>query len=879
MRRTVWFWLVLIGCNAEEGGCGSDYPYPRDLPAAVATQQAMRGRITQSGLDAAMRGFSDVLAAACSLDQSDGAPCTVDASPARVRFFLGSPGDPVSFSSNGFAGSLRAGGPYPHDVEFDTNCLFSNPPVEARPYCDDTGGATCAEILARGTGTTGSGFCRAPGSSGCNSPGDDWCCGAAAPNLCAGDYAIAACTAPRSSIGFSLSSLDDNLHLGLVQDSQGGGLRITIGCDEDQFSNCTDDTEFVRGSMDLVAYGAIFGNDLACYYQDHPDEDAAFIIKSMRFVVKPNVVIGEDGRPYIEIDDSQITVERFHFELLDNIADGPALSDPACYDEGWSALNCSVSSGDDNFSDCDLCPGAPTFLSDVLSGVLGEALAETVADVLVEQFADQALDAAGPMDMSPIFPDVPAQLANVDYLVAASDNSPYVTGPTQAGLGMNVDLDVGFYGPHSPCVPAIVPPAWDVISAPDPGTTVMAPDPVTGELQSEAFDFALIASDVAVDRAAYALYDGGALCIGFTGEQIGELSGGAFVPTVGMLSLLASGLADFAPEDAPVDIRLSPKAPPLADFGTGAGEGETRDSHLKLAWSDLQVDLYPLEAEANMRALAVSFDLQINLSLAATPRGAVQLIIDKLTITNVQEAYNEMGLLFDAAGVGSLIAAFLPSLLTGEPIEVPLSSDALGFPLVPKFRAVELMGFEGRHLALFFKLCPGPDLEDENNPLCYEGGGGRDVGSRLAVAALGEPGADDVWQVDGALELVAHSDLPDMELLVRVDGIGPPFAFAPGADGRYHVWHPVLAWGGRHELSIVGRSTSRPGLWTDAVALSVDVTNPVVRPSVEAPLVKAPAVEPEASGDGCAAAGSGSLAMLLPLVAYLGVRARRRRAA
>src|SRR5690606_11255552 len=139
------------------------------------------------------------------------------------------------------------------------------------------------------------------------------------------------------------------------------------------------------------------------------------------------------------------------------------------------------------------------------------------------------------------------------------------------GLGMNVDLDVGFYATHSSCVPLLTPPEWPTLMAPDPGTTILAPDPSTGVPTSEAFDLAPIPRDATLTRAAFTMFDGGALCLATPAALIEDLSGGAFVPTIGALSLMAPGLAKLAPSDAPVALALSPTTAPVITFGSGEG--------------------------------------------------------------------------------------------------------------------------------------------------------------------------------------------------------------------------------------------------------------------------------------------------------------------
>ena len=163
------------------------------------------------------------------------------------------------------------------------------------------------------------------------------------------------------------------------------------------------------------------------------------------------------------------------------------------------------------------------------------------------------------------------------------------------------------------------------------------------------------------------------------------LSGGLFVPNIGIFGLLAPGLASLAPAETPVMMSVSPNFPMLVDFGTGEGEGDDRDSHLNLFWPNLELELYPLLDDVYQRVLSFSMDVVIGLTLEPTPNGSIQLMFDRIALENTFETYNEIGTAFDPTAIGNLVGAFLPLLLEGgEPIELALTSEALGLPFVPK---------------------------------------------------------------------------------------------------------------------------------------------------------------------------------------------------
>ena len=237
----------------------------------------------------------------------------------------------------------------------------------------------------------------------------------------------------------------------------------------------------------------------------------------------------------------------------------------------------------------------------------------------------------------------------------------------------------------------------------------------------------LMVGDVLIERAAYNLFRGGSLCLNLGAEDLSDLSGGAFVPTVSLFSLIAPGLANLAEADAPVMLQLTPNLPLMVEFGTGEEEGENVDSHIRVLWPEVELSLYPLLDDAYQRALAFNFNLNVGVSLVPTPMGNLRVMIDQLALDDVHESYNELGMPFDPSTVADLIGVFLPAVLEGaENLEIDLSSEALGFPVSPKVRKIGAEGELSRHLGIYLKLCTAPDIANEGDTLCYEAPGAPD---------------------------------------------------------------------------------------------------------------------------------------------------------
>lgn len=882
LLRTATLSLVFtsFACSSAGGGCGSGYVYPRDEPGAAATPQVMRARLTPAGFDQTARGLAGVLAASCSTEfPTHGALCAVDDvdAPRWLHVYLGSPDEELSFSMSGAEAIVRTGAPAGMDSEREGGDWnwYSTSPIEARSYCDDTGGMACSEMLRRGLGTTGQGFCRPGNAPGCDDPATDYCCGDAAPGMCSGALALSSCKTERSSMAIDLDSLRGNIHFQLIEDANGPGIEVILGCTAADPDDCTDPSEYVRVSTDLAVYFEVSSiGDAACYVRDDPSKDAALAIRTMRFIVRPRVAQGLDGRPQLVVDDSAVEVKAVEFDIFD-VAVDPIYDDPGCYDESWSYF--TSSEPDPQFEDCeDWCLGGIwPFVGDMLSGSIAESFARSLARTAMQQLAGKGVEAAGLLDIGGFVPFVNRHAAPVDYLVAANPEGTWVSARS-GRAGMNIDLDVGFLAQPGPGVRQAPLPELPVVEPPVLGETVRAADPVTGVLRDEPYDLALLIGEAVVRRAAVGLFNSGNLRLDVPADEVGELTGGAFVPTVGALSLLAPDLAMLAPLDAPVDMGIVPHLPPVLALGSGVAVEGVPESHFKLHWPDVEVAFYPLVDNVPLRALAFAADLTLGISLAPGPDGDLLLLIDRLEVSRVAEMYNEIGGAFDPGSVEELIAAFIPALLSGEPINLDLTAAALGIPFVPKVRAVKRFGAAGGHLGVFLRFCTDEDLADAANPLCFEEPEAlsRDLGAMAAFAvapvAPGEP------IHDGRLVVQTMSQAPRLELAYRVDDLGPYFGFVPVQGDAATIEHPLLRVAGEHTITVVARDPERPGTWSAPQRFEVVVV-PTPR-AMSAPPAPEPAATEVArapeSYEGCAAAGAQSGTLLAVLLVL--ARARRR---
>ncbi|MEC9465472.1 MAG: hypothetical protein VX834_06795, partial [Myxococcota bacterium] len=445
----------------------------------------------------------------------------------------------------------------------------------------------------------------------------------------------------RSSLDLYLDSFEGNVNMRMFEDSDGEAIELIIGCDEANMDDClSDGSQYAKGSLNMVWLLAGFWTENACLIRDNPGAEAGLIVQKMRIVLRPKIELGDDLRPYLRFEAADTTIDDLNLSFA--IGQDGAIGDPACGSDGCGAW-CTVTDW-------------VTSVVEVLleTEFIASVIADAVVDGVIGELTKDPLELSGELDLATLLPVGNERAAPTGFLVTGNTESPTITG-NSGNVGMNFDFDAGFFANYVPCAPELAAPSWVLPMPPPPGAVIQAPDPVTGDLRWEAFDLMLMVGDVLIERAAYNLFRGGSLCLNLGAEDLSDLSGGAFVPTVSLFSLIAPGLANLAEADAPVMLQLTPNLPLMVEFGTGEEEGENVDSHIRVLWPEVELSLYPLLDDAYQRALAFNFTLHVGVSLVPTPMGNLRVMIDQLALDDVHESYNELGMPFDPSTVADLI--------------------------------------------------------------------------------------------------------------------------------------------------------------------------------------------------------------------------------
>ncbi|MCG8418921.1 MAG: hypothetical protein MJE77_13370 [Proteobacteria bacterium] len=314
----------------------------------------------------------------------------------------------------------------------------------------------------------------------------------------------------------------------------------------------------------------------------------------------------------------------------------------------------------------------------------------------------QELGVAGRMVAATVHPTL-SEPALIDLELLASGQTDAATGGVSLGLSAGAKAGMnGFLtcGPESP------PP-----SIPDqPVPTMTQLHRIGAELDGlDEFDIAFGVHKAFLDRASWAAYQSGLLCITVDTSMVSVLNSDA-------LSALFPSIGDLLPDGpAPLAVRLRPQAPPT--FALGAG------SLVEVHMSDLDVDIFMMVDENLVRlftartALTVPMDIETDASGALIPtvgdigRSFTDIAVDSPGI--LDESVDEIAGKFPA--MGSLVSGLVNDVLSSD----ILGSGVFGPIQLPSLPGVALRvlpsgtrSLDGNQLlGIFARFEPLPDSQ------------------------------------------------------------------------------------------------------------------------------------------------------------------------
>lgn len=660
-------------------------------------------------------------------------------------------------------------------------------------------------------------------------------------------------TLPRSKIGLHLDSMEGNIEVNIFEDNDGPGLELLLGCTESNLNACAPNNgDYVRLSPDLVWALTGFGVENSCALINDDRSDGGIWVQRLRFVFRPNIEIRDDQKPYLVLEPEDTTLD--DVDLLFNVRQTGATNDPYCDGDGCNTW-CTVTNG--------LQSALEVLLeTEILASFLGESLVDSVFGDLLED----PLEGSGELDLKELLPIAGARGNPTGFLATANRDNPKVIS-AGGNKALDFTVDIGFDGEPARFAPQVSPPSFVVPQLTYNDFLVQSP---LNDGQFEVFDAMLMISDAAIERATFELFQAGNLHFNLGGDELAELSGGSFSPTVSLFSLFAPELGEIASPETPVGLAIRPKLPPVVQFGTGEviSEDET-ESTVELIWPNVELQLYPFLDDAEFMALAFSFDLIAGISLLPHPMG-LEVRIDGIALENVFQTYDEMGIEFDEQGLQDVIAGLLPSLLgTGDPIIIEINEESIGVPLVPKVLALKPLDAGNRLLGAFIKLCTETTADDV---VCQE--------------PVVDPGAAQKFGLRPDEErrvVYLESERQDTEIRfasIQMEGFKVRHAFQKGPDGWFAKL-PHTALEGEHrgevEVQLADGKIGRTQLAFTAAPQPLNLEEPVLPATVGLESEVTPNQTPDVVIEYTEDVGCQSTAPFAPLLLVLALLATLRR--
>lgn len=390
--------------------------------------------------------------------------------------------------------------------------------------------------------------------------------------------------------------------------------------------------------------------------------------------------------------------------------------------------------------------------------------------------------------------------------------------------GLNLAFDTGFEAnPASVCVP----------KRPEPTGKPSSSPPMTGN-----YHIAAALSKAATDKALWAAYHTGALCLNVRSTDLGDLGG--FQLNAGVFGLLAPNLSKLVPDAAPVMIGIQPLQPPTATFGLGKKVNGKTDSTLKLNLRDFGVSFFVKMDDRFVRIFKLLVDVKLGITMFATPQNALEIAIDTdtLEVLNPRSSQAYLVETVDIQQVLKVIVNLLVSTLGNNKISFPIDINkqlgaALGVPLGLNINGIDREGAGNDWLALKMTLTSGA------KPLLPE---------PRTYARLHSSNPGLVKKVNGKLKPTGEVFLEVPQYLAGQEleyqyfvNFGPWSNFQTAPGGLLRVRSPFLMLLGKHKVMLRARVKgsyktleSQPAV----VRLVFDPTAPKVKLHTDGNIVK-----------------------------------------
>ncbi len=214
----------------------------------------------------------------------------------------------------------------------------------------------------------------------------------------------------------------------------------------------------------------------------------------------------------------------------------------------------------------------------------------------------------------------------------------------------------------APCVSPLTPTAWPNLPLPD--FSVEGPG---------SYDFALSVSQQMLSEALYRAQQSGALCLELGSATVAQLDSAT------LQAFLPSLKAVTHNQNVPMRVVMRPVHPPTAIVGKGTfdASGKPVEPLITLSWLGLEIDVYALVEDRQVRLFTIAADLALPLGLKVANCHSVQPVVGDVTNAISNATVKNAELLAESdADIAKLVPTLLnlatPALASGLPsVEIP----------------------------------------------------------------------------------------------------------------------------------------------------------------------------------------------------------------
>ncbi len=409
------------------------------------------------------------------------------------------------------------------------------------------------------------------------------------------------------------------------------------------------------------------------------------------------------------------------------------------------------------------------------------------------------LGMVGTLDVGELTTDVmPGMDAQLDLFVAAGQEESVDARPLVVSGGVEMRMIGGADSEQDSCVPT---PSPLEVPSNDPPPPLIYPVGDVMPDSGQSYMAAIGIADAFLDWSLYKAYLSGLVCLEIGSDLTDLLNSGTLSALLGSINHLTGGL------NTPVKLVIKPLHVPYAEVGAGTftAEGELDEPLIWIFMPGLAMDFYIMVDERYVRALTLTQDVTLSLSLQFNPDNTVTPLFgeDSILIDNVVASNYEL-LAEDPAALESLV----PTLIG---IAMPMLTDALQPIAIPPIEGFELNIIE---MAGHMPRAAEPQYHEYLGMfanLCMEGQcpvRGRDTQVSLQELRVPSLGQMSIFAPGGPTrpELVlrvAADEGPEAEFSFRIDG-GNWRLFKRGPE--LIVRDPLLSLTGRHVIEVRARS-------------------------------------------------------------------------